>query len=393
MNHCPSRLIPMCRRFRDVHTGAESGWLVDLLSDTVHIEPWRIWNDEKANEHKTPFAGIEVVPYRELLPEWALPLDEIEQSLVVSEPEFVREFIDTLVNVVEANWNPSAKKIIFHTSGFDSRMLSWAIAQLQAKHGGDWLGDISYVCWGTECPATASIFEYHKQRYGLCSDLIDLSGANGSSDIDAQLLDIGCVWDAFGCVVSKPINLWFTIWREMRGCVHNLDNIELWSMAYANESFKRGHAIGWPESFTEWYEKMYWGQIAEWSSSVPVRIKYPMLSEELTRLLLGSKLDWNIPTIRKHIVAGMDPELADLPRADENEAAYEKQHRRLSDVEADEAQRQYDASWYGREVYPGAKVDRDVWRASPFWKHWSLSGICERLLARGSTIQIGHACV
>lgn len=393
MSNPRTRSVPLCRRYVNMATGIESDRLVDLLDgQVICLAPQWVCRKEEGR-HRMPFGGIELLPAHTTLPEWAKSLNAPGTDVDITIDDYIRRFIKTFVDAVEAAWQSSVTKLVLHTSGFDSRMLSWALGQLQKKHGANWIGNILYVCWGTECAASKRVIEYQRAKYGLSGELISLGDNGNDSDVDPELLDIGNVWDAFGCIVDKPINFLASIWREMSGRLANCGELELWSMAFSNESFKRGHTSYWPADFPSWHEAAYWHYIGEWPEGMSAQIRYPMLFEEVVRFMMAHKTNWDVGTIRRRVVQGMDADLADLPRADEDQVGYERQYRWLNDDLASQVQRQYDASWYNRSVCPGGAVALDAWQASEFWRHWSFAGICEHLLATGSSLQIGHACV
>lgn len=53
---------------------------------------------------------------------------------------------DLVTQAVEQAWRPDAFHLVFHSSGWDSRIISAAIKRLMQKNGPDWLGEVLFLC-------------------------------------------------------------------------------------------------------------------------------------------------------------------------------------------------------------------------------------------------------
>lgn len=51
-----------------------------------------------------------------------------------------------LKEYIVSQWNPNEKHLMFHSSGFDSRIVSGILAELRVEKGKDWIGDIHFRC-------------------------------------------------------------------------------------------------------------------------------------------------------------------------------------------------------------------------------------------------------
>ena len=65
-------------------------------------------------------------------------------SLMTCEP------LKKLSYIIERDWDPDKFHLLFHSSGYDSRIFSSILMKLREKHGEGWIGKILFLCWEPE---------------------------------------------------------------------------------------------------------------------------------------------------------------------------------------------------------------------------------------------------
>lgn len=138
-------------------------------------------NDYKLQHwSETPFNEIKIAPLY-------LKVPEVYHHILNDEPETVLEmddFAQSLISVLESyfveKWN-SDPKIIFHSGGFDSRIISIVLMNLLKKYGKEWLGKIHFRCHQPECELFTEIMqregwdpEYYSCYEGPDEDYYDI---------------------------------------------------------------------------------------------------------------------------------------------------------------------------------------------------------------------------
>ena len=91
--------------------------------------------------HKTPFNQIEFVKADEM----GIPLPKTLFESSISINELAKDLLEAVKKYFIEVWDDSPK-LIHHSGGFDSRIISIALAELRDERGTDWIGDIHFRC-------------------------------------------------------------------------------------------------------------------------------------------------------------------------------------------------------------------------------------------------------
>jgi hypothetical protein len=77
----------------------------------------------------------------------------------VAAPEQVADLaIDAIARYLEESWDPAASHVMFHSSGYDTRLVAAILRQLAAQRGREWLGKVKFVCFEPELSLAHSIW-------------------------------------------------------------------------------------------------------------------------------------------------------------------------------------------------------------------------------------------
>lgn len=297
----------------------------------------------------------------------------------IGRDEFIQLYIESVRQAVEANWPSRLSNVVFHSSGYDSRILSWTLRQLAEKHGRDWLGDVLFVCWGAECEGFAQIMEYEgwkPEQYRLIH--------NNGADVDSRHLHFKAAAHRLGGVVSRATNYWESGLHYLHQSLGGLKCV--WTSQGNNEIW----AIPNEQTFGEFYSWLYSCFVGEMFSAISWAVNCMPLNVHTLSLLLKHGPPCGLGSIRQDIVRTMDKGLAEIPRMDENTGQWMVDHRAIPADLFDKAIEDYRASWYGRCVAP-EQADRAGMQTvlpSNWWRHWTAASLCDDLLRRGHKITV-----
>jgi hypothetical protein len=83
------------------------------------------------------------------------PMPEFDGTL----KEFGKQLTQRIKNFFYKVWNPNIPHMVFHSSGYDSRIISGVLTEIREEQGSEWLGDIHFRCHQPEGPGFIKIME------------------------------------------------------------------------------------------------------------------------------------------------------------------------------------------------------------------------------------------
>ena len=93
----------------------------------------------------TPFKEIKYASLLDILPESKHYLLVDQPRYVGSMQQYARQLLNSVKRFFLAIWNDKTK-IVMHSGGYDSRIISLALMELRQQEGDAWLGDIHFRC-------------------------------------------------------------------------------------------------------------------------------------------------------------------------------------------------------------------------------------------------------
>ncbi|GAI46172.1 unnamed protein product, partial [marine sediment metagenome] len=212
--------------FECLSTKKRSHYLLDVLPNTLTLDPNYAGIRGKSF---TLFREIRAVPFRERAPkEMQKLLIEKQGSVKMDRSQFLLALQAKFESVIEKNWKPELNHIHLHSSGRDSRIISWTIKSLLQKHGPDWLGRMVFLCSKQEGPSFKKIMEYEgwkKNQYLIIGEEL-----NDEDVWTPILLDFKNAWRMSNGTFTSAVNMWTyfpKVAHQKLG--FPLDNIQMWN--------------------------------------------------------------------------------------------------------------------------------------------------------------------
>jgi hypothetical protein len=330
----------------------------------------------------TLFREIEFVPRRDILDAEALALLAMRDGVVSEANGYPAGIAAALIHAVENNWTPKRFHLVFHSSGWDSRILSAIIRRLYKRNGATWLGRVLFACLGNESAAFADIMQiegWSKQRWVAIEDL---------GPLVAQMIDLTAAGRWLNGVVCQAFDCNWLLVEHLQAIGLVPDDEDIQIISGRNETLMgatmpggNGLDASWAEAYDAFLSlSRYKGQVI-----------FPFTGYGVieTALRAQERFDWrssereNKCNFRRGLAEYLWPGLAAIPRG--TIVVPPITHEQAAKMRA-----QYAASWYGREVWKGAErdaTDRALGH-HPWWGAWSAAALCEALLQEGYALTV-----
>lgn len=360
--------------------------IMDVLPDMLTLYPKLhpvIWREKKNSGLKTIFNEVRIVPFDIANPhakEQLQPLDDIEPE-VVSEECYAAIMWESLQAAIYDLWDSERPHYCFTSSGYDSRLIAYAIWKLHEKHGDDWLGEVYFV----EADGEAVQFRHSMELIGWDRrDCIVYNEGAHNHRYHANSLDFPTAWDKLGGMCGHVVNfrLEAEMWMQQRGLMPE-DNIQSIAGYFSNEIVT---TMLKDLTIYEYFKQAYRKAISiprHWAGSTSSPFQHiDVITNQLRygRQHLEKRTGISALILR-HFAP---PELADLPSPKHKTKL--RTVRLLSNKLLDKAIEDYRGSWFGQQ-FPDVAPIREL-RYDRWWAHWCVASFCEHLLGEGYTIEI-----
>ena len=332
--------------------------------------------------NRTMFKEIHTAPFDSVLStEYRRMLNVKRGSVYEGRVGLLERIRATMKDTIAENWTPGGVHAMFHSSGLDSRVISYLLKELHMERGDDWLGTVVFCCSKWEGQVFKAIMEY--EGWEPHQYIVAYEGRINPEYYSSSLLDFDGAWEWSGGASPLAVNLyWYPVIAAIEnGLLPTDTHIQTWSGQWGNTVFDYGSvtngALGIDKS-----TKMFY------NSTLCQR---PMYSEDHIRpygaiplaevvcsssIVLGEKL-------RPILVEYVDPQLAQF----HNMNSDGDRHRRIADWIVDQMRADYRSSWYGQNVCPDAKPAHKTTEFQDWCYHWTLASFCEELRRRGIEVR------
>jgi len=360
--------------FKNCVTGMKSPRIFDLFEDVneVHVDTSYIAKSFRRGNFNTLLKEVVLLPYEEVLaPEWFSLMKIAPQTKPTSLEAFIDKFVKTITDSIEATWRPEKFHIIYHSGGWDSRILSAIISEIRDRRGDNFIGKILFVCWGEECRLLDEIMQiegWNKSQYVVLPR---------DDDFFAYHLNFVDAYYRLNGSCSYPMNPKCYFIDKLQSHTRGFD-IDYYSAGYFNEVFKyiQGKGINAINVFLSRY---YYSWSTKVMSIFPDRNKGVILNQDTLEHVIQSKIA--LPGgIREKILIKINPKLHNIPRL--------SNQRRMSIPEKfiKRMTRDYFSSFYGSKIKPNAIVETKL-RHSVWWSEWSSASLIQNLVNDGIKIK------
>jgi len=316
----------------------------------------------KGSWKSRPIIGVESKPsYR--MPntwhKWGWPGMELDDFAVI------------IRNIIEQTWRQDAFHVVFHSSGYDSRIISAAIKYLLRENGKGWLGKgLLFLSNRWE----ADLFERIMRAQGW-SEEYWLAYTDGNDDEHFSR----AVYDMHLCAPCPiPGNLWDYLPKyAMEKSRMPSSCIQAFTGLWANESWEC--FLKEPNPWERRIHKHYGHHVM---ASLPVLadwVEYPMVNDVILGCIRKNRDKYKDgKKLRKDLANHMCPEARNIPRA----ATHDRKHpisirmqKELDDI--------YKRTYFGKKAPWIVPKDSEF---SPDWGRWSLALLAEELIVNGKKV-------
>jgi len=317
----------------------------------------------------SPFKEVRVVPApvdADTLRIYALKAHGVSADVHKSAVDYLHR----METVIETHWDTTKAHAVFHSSGYDSRIISSIIARLHKKNGDDWLGDTVFVSnkWeSTGFRAIMDILGFSDRAFVWREDI-------PRPDYFAPCFNFAHAWRWLNAPCPIPVNLfWYLIQgAQDKGLLPGDDKaIQGVSGYWANELVDCFLVNG-----KAWTDRLHWySNTAMASFPFKVNMMFPFAHKSLLERLPSYGLRIGGKQFRK-VVANESIHAGHIP----NPGLDDRKHpvaQQLRVRVANECR----ASWYGKKGVIPSTTEFNDW-----WGHWSLASLCEYLRGKGYVI-------
>lgn len=367
--------------FKCASTGKISSNYISILPQSLTLDPnfeaKYLWKG-----YQTLFEEIKIIPPEiATSPEMQALFRAKVGSLRMSKSQFLAGLRKKLRNIVFDNWKPGIFHVHVHSSGFDSRMLSWTIKQLHQEQGNAWLGDVMFLCskWeGSEFKKIMAHEDWKSSQYLVVDEQL-----KNEEYYAPSLLNFESIWRETNGPSCIPVNLmWYLVERtQKRGLLPQ--RIQLWTTQWGNTVLDPSSSPQGGRAIERLWKMHYLSQIGTCLKK-GFEVTEPFINIDLAQFIVNSSVRMG-ENLRLALLASMDRKLSQFRNLHLSGDRKQPISREIMQRVA----KDYSESWYGRNVKKNI-----VWKAStdhfPCWSHWTAASLCKHLVKNGYKIKIGN---
>jgi len=331
-------------------------------------------------DHTTLFKEIEIVPVEEIITEEMKEVFNAEIGAIkMTKEHFLKCLQLELERIVEHYWKPDIAHAVFHSSGLDSRMLSWTIRSLYRKYGSDWLGKVLFMCTKFEGEEFRKIMQFEGWK---SSEYFILDENIPDEEYFAEsILDFKNAWREHNGVSDVPKDVCYYLPKRAQDKGLLPKHIQLWTGYGGNNLVCRASGPEGGKGVEEEFKDAYLSYIGSrpWKGN---EVIMPFLDTGYLKLIISSSVRLG-HNIRLELIKSMSEPLSKFTNSNNKHLIKKPISKRLMT----QAIKDYQNSWYGKEVHPEATPKYNTTDYQPFWAHWTAASLCQYLLENGYEIK------
>jgi len=243
----------------------------------------------------TPFTEVDILDWRQVF-----DIESINSFINSSNrtaPLKLNKVLDTMYEYIYNTWDISKFNVMFHSSGYDSRILSHMIKRVYDERG----GNILFVCFPNEENLMADIMRYEgwdDSQFTFYTDYLSE---------DTEAFDFKYLFEQFNSPSAFPFSRPYSCIKYLKKTeVIPKENLCLWGGAFFNETFKAKGTL--PTFIKTYYYHRYSKSGFEDTPQHPIvnfdtlKVIYearPSSSPDSTRLALVKLLDKNLASLAR----------------------------------------------------------------------------------------------
>jgi len=352
---------------------------IEVLPKTLTLDPnfIAIWHPQHLD---TLFKEVTIVP-----PERVMTLEmrklfktRFGYSKVKSDAHYFAILYRYFSQAVARSWKPKMFHVILHSSGFDSRMLSWTIKTLSRRRG--WLGKVIFLCTKWEGALFKQIMRY--ERWHPSQYLVVGENRQKNEYYAPIYLDFESIWQHTNGAASKLNNIgWYLIDQAQKDGLIPENGVQLFTGEWGNSVFD---AASGPRANRVLATKWRWRYM-----SYPCSISYkcdelvqPFTDIGLVRRILVSEPRFG-RLLRPKLLSWVNPGLSKIKCFRTDERFFPSGTPPI----LSRLLKGYNDSWYARNVRKLTRLPAQN-QHSAAWSYVSSASFCEYLLSQGYEIRI-----
>jgi hypothetical protein len=359
------KLLPMYPLYVNAE-GNTSPLMRDVIGEKARVRLRFVHGKLKRGE--TPFAGIDIIPYNKALKLNSIfPKSRLRCSRSKNPPQ-IKVLVSLIEEAINTFWDSNKFNLIFHSSGYDSRILSYFITRIVAHRGGEFL----FVCMEPEGNAFKSIMQYFNiseanyQIYDRLSNPYNL------------MFDFATTWKYINGMSLFPMSVFHACVEYLRriGAIpEDLSMVNVWSGLHMNE------VVAGRGTLDQLLKRRYYSKLsAMWGSFLPANAIHPFVSSKILEYITLHA--YVLPEVRIKMLQYLDPTLAKFFKAPR---ASGQSIKHIYNTMIDD----YKNSYYYHNIddtgLPYGKVVSSYSHLG-FWRKWAFASLIEYLVERGVDI-------
>ncbi|MBN2463127.1 MAG: hypothetical protein JXB43_05955 [Dehalococcoidia bacterium] len=352
----------------------------------LKLNPGYLGQVREMRKGKTLFQKIEIVEPAELISESIKELPPISAAQHSAQPQKIaEEIVCKLVGVIEKAWDVDKFHIMFHSSGYDSRIISGILSKLRRKNGDSWIGNILFLCIQPEGQLFKEIMQLEEWKP---SQYIVFHEDIPAVDYRAGLVDFTSCWK-WANDAQPPVAAWgFAIETLMRNCVipENCSNMQLISGSFGSETLDPKYTRKYTNFVDDLLQINYYHRYSAAFSAL-LHLYGDFIIPFVHADVLASAIKAQpITDIRHKILAEISPQLLNIKRYS-GSLGYDDPYHFLSAKVRQDVETKYRNSWYAKNVCLLISRPPSTVFTQPWWSSYTAASLCENLIGNGSQIR------
>ena len=281
-------------KYKNIETGKTSYIFNDVISDNVEIDLKFIHKFSTTLNHDNETFIKNIIIDYEIPNEKLLPQKPIKQS------EYIEKVLKALKENIIRTWDPERNHLMFHSGGYDSRVISYILSQLREEKGKDWIGKLNFICWEPEGDIFKQIMKFegwNESQYHIYNECIE--DKNYQNDI----IEFSNCWKHSNGS-CPPVVLFSAAYNQFKEIIG--DNPQIYQALYFNEVFRRPYIY-----FKEQFSRIYFRNPIIQQFTLHEIPFIPVVSEEVSQIVMNFRTE--LKNLRIKILETLCPELYKLP--------------------------------------------------------------------------------
>lgn len=367
---------------RKLYRNAIGNWTSYNYIDVVPTTATFINADYHPNSDSTctvPFQATDPVPAFDTVPAsfshiFSLVQAKVETPISIA----IADYITKLEQIIEQYWDPTLFHVHYHSSGWDSRIISTILRKLYLKNGMDWLGEILFVCAKWE----GAEFREIMRRQGWNKDWYTVYNENvPENEYFVSAFNFITAWQQLGAPMTFPVNQWWFIIDDLQkaGRLPDSKYIQVVTGLWANETIwclLRGG-----KNLEDNFKRYYCHVMASFcvkATDIFIPFTHRTLLEALPTYGLNKYAGINSADFRRALANYVCPELSDIRNVSKKDPGHPISQRLFDKVKAE-----YNNSRFAKLRPHATDGAGQITDFSEWWANWSLASLWEHLANTG----------